>query len=572
MRRLQLFAFVAPLLLALACRDATAPRSAASEIRSPQHTLAVSSATPEVSAGGLTCALKTDGTVVCWGVGGYGQTIVPAGLSSVTQVSEGNTQTCALKTDRTVVCWGWNNSGQSTVPAEIFPIAQVSAGGVHNCALKTDGTVVCWGDNNFGQWSIPAGLASVKEVSAGFVHTCALKTDGTVVCWGYGGSGQTDVPPGLSSVTQVSAGYAHTCAVKQDGTVVCWGAVGQFGFGQEVVPVGLTSVTQVAAGGSHSCALKTNGTVICWGDDSFGQVSVPAGLNSVEQVSAGYAHTCALKTDGTVVCWGALGNMWAAGQATVPFCLNLKSLSVCHPVVGPITAPIAPIQGNTTITAGASFTESGTLTHTAVFNWGDGTSSGGTVTDGSGSGAVTGTHVYTTAGVYTITLTVTNQYGGTGQSVYEFVVVFDPGAGFVTGGGWVNSPTGAYAADPTLTGRANFGFVSRYQKGAIVPSGNSEFQFQAGNLNFKSTSYDWLVISGPQAKYKGTGSINGAGDFGFLLSAVDGVVAGGGGTDKFRIKIWNKAAGTIIYDNQIGGTEDAAAATGISGGDIVIHN
>src|SRR5205085_233214 len=197
---------------------------------------------------------------------------------------------------------------------------------------------------------------------------------------------------------------------------------------------------------------------------------------------------------------------------------------------------------------------------------------GGTVTGGSGSGAATGTHVYTAAGVYTITLTVTDQYGATGQSVYEFVVVFDPGAGFVTGGGWINSPAGAYAGDPTLTGRANFGFVSRYQKGATVPSGNTEFQFQAGNLNFKSTSYDWLVISGPQAKYKGSGSINGAGDFGFWLSAVDGVVAGGGGTDKFRIKIWNKATGTLIYDNQMGGTEDAAATTVISGGDIVIHS
>jgi hypothetical protein len=295
---------------------------------------------------------------------------------------------------------------------------------------------------------------------------------------------------------------------------------------------------------------------------------VPAGLTSVEQLSAGYAHTCALKTDGTVVCWGWNVN----GQATVPFCLNLKAVPVCHPVVGPIAAPVAPIPVNTSITASASFVETGTLTHHAVFNWGDGTSSGGTVTDGDGSGAVTGTHLYAAAGVYTITLTVTDQYGGTGQSVYEFVVVFDPGAGFVTGGGWINSPSGAYAADPTLTGRANFGFVSRYQKGATVPSGNSEFQFQAGNLNFKSTSYDWLVIAGPQAKYKGSGSINGAGDFGFLLSAVDGVVNGGGSTDKFRIKIWNKSTGAVIYDNLMGGTDDATATTVIAGGDIMIHN
>ncbi len=29
------------------------------------------------------------------------------------------------------------------------------------------------------------------------------------------------------------------------------------------------------------------------------------------------------------------------------------------------------------------------------------------------------------------------------------VVIYDPDGGFVTGGGWINSPAGAYSADPT---------------------------------------------------------------------------------------------------------------------------
>jgi hypothetical protein len=90
-------------------------------------------------------------------------------------------------------------------------------------------------------------------------------------------------------------------------------------------------------------------------------------------------------------------------------------------------------------------------------------------------------------------------------------------------------------------------------------------------MKFKSASYDWLVIAGPQAKYKGSGTINGAGDFGFLLSAVDGAVNGGGGTDKFSIKIWDKSTGNVIYDNQSGATEDGAATTAIVSGDILIH-
>ena len=43
-----------------------------------------------------------------------------------------------------------------------------------------------------------------------------------------------------------------------------------------------------------------------------------------------------------------------------------------------------------------------------------------------------------------------------------------------------------------FVGKATFGFVSKYLKGANVPSGNTAFQFTAGSLNFKSTGYEWL--------------------------------------------------------------------------------
>ena len=95
-------------------------------------------------------------------------------------------------------------------------------------------------------------------------------------------------------------------------------------------------------------------------------------------------------------------------------------------------------------------------------------------------------------------------------TVYQFVVIYDTSAGFVTGGGWMISPPGAYVGNPALTGKANFGFVSKYQKGANVPTGDTEFQFQAGGFNFKSTVYEWLVISGSKAQYKGSGTVNGS--------------------------------------------------------------
>ncbi len=124
-------------------------------------------------------------------------------------------------------------------------------------------------------------------------------------------------------------------------------------------------------------------------------------------------------------------------------------------------------------------------------------------------------------------------------------------------------------ADPALTGKATFGFIAKYQKGANVPTGNTEFQFKAGNLNFKSTSYDWLVIAGARAQYKGTGTINGAGSYQFMLTAIDGQVAGGGGVDKFRIKIWD--ADGIVYDNKMGADDTGNDSTALGGGSIVIH-
>jgi hypothetical protein len=154
---------------------------------------------------------------------------------------------------------------------------------------------------------------------------------------------------------------------------------------------------------------------------------------------------------------------------------------------------------------------------------------------------------------------------------YQYVVVYDPYGGFVTGGGWIHSPAGAYHLDSSLSGKATFGFVSKYKKGAFDPVGNTEFQFHAANFTFRSTEYDWLVIAGARAQYKGTGSIDGTGDYGFMLTAIDGALPGGGLGDKFRIKIWDKATDAMVYDNQMGDSDNADPTTVIGGGSIVIH-
>ena len=130
---------------------------------------------------------------------------------------------------------------------------------------------------------------------------------------------------------------------------------------------------------------------------------------------------------------------------------------------------------------------------------------------------------------------------------------------------------GAYTADPTLTGKANFGFNSKYKKGASIPTGNTEFQFKMADFKFKSTSYEWLVVSGAKARFRGVGSVNGIGDYGFELTAWDGQANGGDGIDRFRIKIWNNNQGNgVVYDNLLGAA-DEDDPTAIGGGSIVIH-
>jgi hypothetical protein len=262
---------------------------------------------------------------------------------------------------------------------------------------------------------------------------------------------------------------------------------------------------------------------------------------------------------------GPDGNLWFA-EANA----NQIGRFSLIPTVGPITAPIAPVAVNTAINVSASFTDAiPGITDTAVWNWGDGSTSNGTVTQSNGAGTVTGSHAYTVDGVYSPTLTVTNNLGGSAQSVFNYVVVYNPSAGFVTGGGWFNSPAGAYPANPTLTGQATFGLNAKYKSGSTVPTGNTAFQFPAANLNFHATSYDWLVINGNQAQYQGSGTINGAGNYGFLVTAQDN---GGSTPDLFRMKIWDKNNNNaVVYDTQPGAATTAAPTTPLGGGRIQIH-
>jgi len=183
----------------------------------------------------------------------------------------------------------------------------------------------------------------------------------------------------------------------------------------------------------------------------------------------------------------------------------------------------------------------------------------------SGTGAAP-THNYASTGIYDVCLTVND---GTVDStqVCTLAVVYDPSAGFVSGSGWIDSPAGAYMADPSLTGKATFGFVSKYKKGASVPTGTTAFTFDLAGFDFYSETYEWLVVNGggTNAQFKGSGTVNDGLDpngnpFKFMLWAGDG------SPDTFHIRIWwEDTDGTeyVVYDN---GTDQPIGA-----GKIVVH-
>ena len=252
-----------------------------------------------------------------------------------------------------------------------------------------------------------------------------------------------------------------------------------------------------------------------------------------------------------------------------------------------LDGPIDPIAKDDSVEITASLTDLCDFAETVTIDWGDSTEEEIELVDAcpggvNGSHNLVRSHTYSSADVYQINVSVDYGEQFTQVGVIDFVVIYDGSGGFVTGGGWINSPPSAYTPndpnDPLVTGKAHFGFMSKYKKGQSAPTGSTNFRFAAGDLEFDATSYDWMIISGANARYKGEGTVNGGSDlYKFMVTALDADIAGAGITqDGFRIKIWQEdssGAAIVLYDNGLG-VDDSTGSGGttpLGGGSIKIH-
>jgi endonuclease/exonuclease/phosphatase family metal-dependent hydrolase len=218
-------------------------------------------------------------------------------------------------------------------------------------------------------------------------------------------------------------------------------------------------------------------------------------------------------------------------------------------------APWQVFRAGTSVALVAPFTDAGANdTHTCTINWDDGT------TDSyAARSACDRTHVFAHAGMYTITASVADD-DGSSSSASVLVIVYDPDAGFVTGGG--TSDTGGH-----------FQLNPKYLPHDQGPApGNGKVTVSADDLDLRSTGLDWLVVTADgKAAVKGTGTLNGQAGYGFVAYTIDD-------PDALRLVVWKLSAGAhpandLIYDNHPGAGYDldVSQPPAIGSGSVQVH-
>ena len=286
------------------------------------------------SFGRLSCGLRADGGVECWGyacegveaewVGCDGAPTIDGRLESF---SIGAKHVCGLRPGRSdnVVCWGPNQFGETAPPWKEFK--KLALGTRHTCGLRPAGGVECWGRNEFGESAPPNGIRKPIWVGYGsWVKRTVVAGPGFWAGYGFSGSSFWKVEkvgkytPPQGEFSDLALGDGFSCALlsalppSAENNIICWG---RSELGESNPPPGV--YVQLTAGHRHACALQDTrggdetrggdrpssaaaGRAVCWGDNYWGQSAAPPG--GFTSLSAGLDHTCGLRPTGEAECWG----------------------------------------------------------------------------------------------------------------------------------------------------------------------------------------------------------------------------------------------------------------------------
>ncbi|MBI3408200.1 MAG: right-handed parallel beta-helix repeat-containing protein [Planctomycetes bacterium] len=152
--------------------------------------------------------------------------------------------------------------------------------------------------------------------------------------------------------------------------------------------------------------LDTHRVVIDWGDGAVQTIDLNAGVLAFSGIQHQYLSIPPTPSAAFTVRVSITDK--DSDSATASADVTVTSSSAM--TLGPLSGPPKGVRGQV-LSFAAPFADPGHDGHAAVFDWGDHHSSACEIVEAGGSGAVSGSHVYTTTGTYTVALTLTNSAG-----------------------------------------------------------------------------------------------------------------------------------------------------------------
>ena len=195
-----------------------------------EHACALVADLSSVNPSNSTTVKDTSNRVYCWGSNNLYQLGSDVSSNSIPiqadlpddanpiQIAAGHQHTCALFSNGSVICWGDNEQGAigngeeglsaSNAPDYAF-LGGLEAVHIdaerHSCAVMSGGSLYCWGAGNFGSdisnspypqnRTLPQGEIAVSVAAGGphggswlyDGHTCVTTLNGSTLCWGHDG-------------------------------------------------------------------------------------------------------------------------------------------------------------------------------------------------------------------------------------------------------------------------------------------------------------------------------------------------------------------------------------------------